>query len=75
VADVLAANAISAPISGREAIYVISVTGKQPAPAMNDPKMANVQISQRAAQAILSLVIDAFKKNATIEDNREAVYN
>lgn len=75
VADILAVGAISAPISGREAIYVITVTAKQPAPAMPNAQIAGSQISQRASQAILSLVIDAFKKNAKIEDNRDAVYN
>ena len=75
VADILAAGSISAPISGREAIYVITVTAKQPAPAMPNAQIAGAQISQRASQAILSLVIDAFKKNAKIEDNRDAIYN
>jgi peptidyl-prolyl cis-trans isomerase D len=74
IADILAVGAVSTPIGSNDAIYVITVLGKQPAPALSDAKLAGKQVSQRAAQVILNLIIDAFKKNATIEDNRATIY-
>ncbi len=75
VADILAAGTVSAPISSRDAVFVINVLSKTPAPAATDLKLANRQMSQRSAQAILNLLVEAFKKAATIEDNRAKVYN
>jgi len=74
IADILAVGAVSAPIASNEAVYVITVLNKQAAPPMPNPQMAATQSSERAAQVVLNLVIDAFKKNATIEDNRATMY-
>ena len=74
IADILAVGAVSTPIASNEAVYVITVLNKQAAPPMPNPQMAATQSSERAAQVVLNLVIDAFKKNATIEDNRATIY-
>lgn len=75
VADLLTVGTVSAPISTRDAVFVINVVSKMPAPPATDMKTSIRQMSQRSAQAILNLLIEAFKKNATIEDNRAQVYN
>ncbi|MEM8907168.1 MAG: peptidylprolyl isomerase [Bacteroidota bacterium] len=67
-------NELSNPIIGNSGVYVIQVANKPAAPAPTNLPDARRKASNSNRTQISGLLIDALKKNATIEDYRAKFY-
>ncbi|MDT0686225.1 peptidylprolyl isomerase [Autumnicola psychrophila] len=65
---------LSAPIAGDKGVYVVEVTAKNEAPALNSYNAVAQQETMRRRQEASTRVFEALKKNAEIEDNRSNFY-
>ncbi|MFC4634773.1 peptidylprolyl isomerase [Dokdonia ponticola] len=74
VAFGLKEGAISEPIEGVKGVYVIKVTKKTEAPALENYGSYAAQQTQKARAGVTTKVIQALKEAADIEDNRGTFY-
>ena len=65
---------VSEPIEGERGVYVIKVTKKTEAPALENYGTYAAQQTQKARLAVTTKVIAALKEAASIEDNRGTFY-
>ena len=65
---------VSSPIAGNRGVYVVELTAKNPAPAMETYRSFATQQTQARRQGVENRVFEALKENADIEDNRAKFY-
>ncbi|MDT0689391.1 peptidylprolyl isomerase [Salegentibacter sp. F188] len=65
---------VSKPIAGDKGVYVVEVTAKNEAPALNSYNAVAQQETMRRRQEASTRVFEALKKKAEIEDNRSRFY-
>jgi len=67
-------GATSAPIKGESGVFVVKVTGIEDAPDLQNYSSNANQVATRTANQSTSQLVEALKKSADIEDNRDDFY-
>jgi len=70
LAAATAAGEMSGAVGGKEGVYILQMTAKTEAPAIDNVKAARDKVTRRISQVVSGGVYEGMKESSDIEDNR-----